>query len=96
MVPGSRRLAREGRGSMLFARTPDELWLELEQDFAAHIVACATDVEVTLTLPPGLGVRERDPYIGEKIDPSSRCSGPTMPSSSITSSKRAPRCRSMP
>lgn len=69
-------LAREGRGSMLFARNPDELWLELEQDFSAHLVACATDVEVTLTLPPGLGVRERDPYIGAKIDPKLALLGP--------------------
>lgn len=69
-------LAREGRGAMLFARNPDELWLELEQDFSAHMVACATDVEVTLTLPPGLGVRERDPYIGAKIDPKLAVLGP--------------------
>lgn len=69
-------LARQGRGSMLFARNPDELWLELEQDFTAHLVACATDLEVTLTLPPGLGLRERDPYIGEKIDPKLALLGP--------------------
>jgi hypothetical protein len=69
-------LAREGRGSMLYARNPDELWLELEQDFSAHLIACATDVEVTLTLPPGLGLRERDPYIGAKIDPKPAVLGP--------------------
>jgi hypothetical protein len=69
-------LAREGRGAMLFARSPDELWLALEQDFSAHLIACATDVEVTLTLPPGLGVRERDPYIGAKIDPKLAVLGP--------------------
>jgi hypothetical protein len=70
------QVAREGRGSMLYARNPDELWLELEQDFSAHLIACAADVEVTLTLPPGLGVRERDPYIGEKIDPKLAVLGP--------------------
>jgi hypothetical protein len=69
-------LAREGRGSMLFARSPDDLWLELEQDFSAHMIACASDVEVTLTLPPGLGLRERDPYIGAKIDPKLAMLGP--------------------
>jgi hypothetical protein len=69
-------LAREGRGSMLFARSPDDLWLELEQDFSAHLIACASDVEVTLTLPPGLGLRERDPYIGAKIDPKLAMLGP--------------------
>jgi hypothetical protein len=70
------QVAREGRGSMLYARNPDELWLELEQDFSAHLIVCAADVEVTLTLPPGLGVRERDPYIGEKIDPKLAVLGP--------------------
>jgi hypothetical protein len=70
------KLARQGRGSMLYARTPDELWLELEQDFTAHLVACATDLEVTMTLPPGLGVRERDPYIGAEIDPKLAMLGP--------------------
>jgi hypothetical protein len=69
-------LAREGRGPMLYARSSEELWIELEQDFTAHLVACATNVEVTLTLPPGLGIRERDPYIGEKLDPKLAMLGP--------------------
>lgn len=70
------QLAREGRGPMLFARNPDDLWLELEQDFSANLIACAADVEVSLVLPPGLGMRERDPYIGEKIDPKLALLGP--------------------
>lgn len=73
---GMAKLAREGRGAMLYARNPDELWIELEQDFTAHLVACAIDLEVTMTLPPGLGVRERDPYIGEKLDPKLAVLGP--------------------
>lgn len=53
-------LAQEGRGSMLFARNADEIWLELEQRFASHMLAAAIDLEVTLKLPPGLGVRQRE------------------------------------
>lgn len=53
-------LAQEGRGSMLFARNADEIWLELEQRFASHMLAAAIDLEVTLKLPPGLGVRYRE------------------------------------
>ncbi|PRP92395.1 hypothetical protein ENSA5_49650 [Enhygromyxa salina] len=59
-----RGLAHEGRGSMLFARDAEQLWLELDKEFTANMIAAATELEVTLTLPPGLAVRERDPHLG--------------------------------
>lgn len=54
-------LAHEGRGAMLFAPNAEQLWLDLQQDFSANVLAAATEFEVTMTLPPGLTVRQRDP-----------------------------------
>jgi hypothetical protein len=55
-----RQLAAEGRGPLLYQRTADELWTDFQQRFTEHMVAVAIDVEVTLSLPPGLAIRERD------------------------------------
>jgi hypothetical protein len=52
-------LANVGRGAMLFAPNAEQLWLDLQADFSANMLAAATELEVTLTLPPGLGVRQR-------------------------------------
>lgn len=54
-------LARDGRGAMLYAHDPDELWLELHDNFTAHLIAAATQLEVRMTLPPGLAIRPLDP-----------------------------------
>jgi hypothetical protein len=52
-------LAQVGRGAMLFAPDAEQLWLDLHQDFSANLLAAATDLEVTLVLPPGLTLRQR-------------------------------------
>jgi hypothetical protein len=62
-------LAEQGRGAMLFAANANELWLELQQEFTSHLIAAATDLEVTLTLPPGLAVRQHAPYVGDAAEP---------------------------
>lgn len=55
-----RVLASEGRGPVLYDRTVEQLWSDLNDRFTEHMVAVATDLEVTLSLPPGLGIRDRD------------------------------------
>lgn len=58
--PTLRALAAQGRGPQLYHRSADQLWLELQGEFTKHVIAVATDLEVTLSLPPGLAVRDRD------------------------------------
>ncbi|MFO7563299.1 MAG: hypothetical protein R6X02_11705 [Enhygromyxa sp.] len=55
-----RQLALEGRGSLLYDRTADDLWFDMQGRFAAHMLASATELELTLSLPPGLAIRDRD------------------------------------
>lgn len=55
-----RKLAVEGRGSLLYQRTADGLWIDLQDRFAEHMIAAATDLEVSLVLPRGLAIRDRD------------------------------------
>lgn len=69
-------LATEGRGAMLFASNEAEVWTALQEQFTAHMIAAATDLEVTLTLPAGLGVRQHEPVNGEMLDPKLAVLGP--------------------
>ena len=55
-----RELAAEGRGPLLYDRTAEQLWIDLQERFTEHMIAVATDLEVTLSLPPGLAIRDRD------------------------------------
>jgi hypothetical protein len=52
-------LAHEGRGAMLFAPTAEQLWVDLQKNFSANMLAAATELEVTVILPPGLTMRQR-------------------------------------
>ncbi|PRP96466.1 hypothetical protein [Enhygromyxa salina] len=52
-------LAHAGRGAMLFAPTAEHLWVDLQQKFSANLLAAATELEVTVVLPPGLVMRQR-------------------------------------
>lgn len=63
-----RQLTAEGRGALLYDRTADELWIDMQDRFAEHMLAAATDIEVTLTLPPGLAIRDRDPLAAKPGD----------------------------
>ena len=58
---GMRALAEQGRGPMLFAADAEQLWAELSDQFIANTLVAATDLEVHLTLPPGLTFRQRGP-----------------------------------
>jgi hypothetical protein len=69
-------LAAEGRGPMLFASNPDEVWRDLNDRFAEHTIAAATDLQVSLSLPAGLGVRQREPVIEGVVEPKLAVLGP--------------------
>jgi hypothetical protein len=64
-----RQLAVEGRGPLLYDRTADELWFDMQERFAAHLLAAATELEVTLSLPPGLAIRDRDQLAAKPHEP---------------------------
>ncbi|KIG16033.1 Von Willebrand factor type A domain protein [Enhygromyxa salina] len=70
-------LAHAGRGAMLFAPTAEHLWVDLQEKFSANVVAAATELEVTVTLPPGLTMRQRsaDPKL-DAPDPELAILGP--------------------
>ncbi len=57
-------LASAGKGASVYAPNADQLWLALGDQFTAKMITSASDVEVTLILPPGLAVSERDPSWG--------------------------------
>jgi hypothetical protein len=59
-----RMLAAVGKGASLYAPNPDQLWLELGEQFTAKMITVAHDVEVSLVLPPGFAISERDPAWG--------------------------------
>lgn len=59
-----RALAAVGKGASVYGPNADQLWLDLGEQFTAKMISSATDVEVTLILPPGLAVSERDPSWG--------------------------------
>lgn len=71
-----RVLATEGRGPMLYDRTAEQLWSDLHDRFTEHMVAIATELEVTLSLPPGLGIRDRDQLTAEVGAPELALLGP--------------------
>ena len=59
-----RSLAEVGKGASVYGPNADQLWLGLGDDFTAKMIASASEVEVTLVLPPGLAISERDPSWG--------------------------------
>ncbi|MFV8750873.1 hypothetical protein ACNOYE_10025 [Nannocystaceae bacterium ST9] len=59
-----RALAGVGKGASVYGPHADPLWLALGEQFTSKMIAAATDVEVTLILPPGLAISERDPSYG--------------------------------
>jgi hypothetical protein len=71
-----RKLATEGRGSMLYDRSIEDLWFDMQHRFAAHMLAVATELEVTLSLPPGLAIRDRDPLAAKPGEPELALLGP--------------------
>jgi hypothetical protein len=64
-----RELAAEGRGPLLYARSSAELWHHFYERFAAHMLAAAAEIEVKLTLPAGLAIRQRDQFAPESDEP---------------------------
>ena len=58
--PALRELTGAGRGSLLYAGKSETLWHELGDGFTGHMIATLSDVEVTLELPPGLGLSPED------------------------------------
>jgi hypothetical protein len=71
-----RQLAAEGRGPLLYGRTADELWIDMQARFTEHMVAIAIDLEVTLSLPPGLAIRDRDQLTAKVGEPELALLGP--------------------
>ncbi|HLT39406.1 MAG TPA: hypothetical protein VK034_24150 [Enhygromyxa sp.] len=63
-----RQLAAEGRGALLYDRSADQLWRDMKERFAEHMLAAATELEIRLVLPPGLTIRNRDPLAAEPDD----------------------------
>jgi hypothetical protein len=70
------QLAAEGRGPLLYQRTADQLWIDLQQRFTEHMVAAATELEVTMSLPPGLAIRDRDQLAAKVGEPELAVLGP--------------------
>ncbi len=64
-----RQLAEKGQGSLLYERDAEALWVDFQQRFTAHMIAVATELEMNLSLPPGLTIRERDPLIAPQQVP---------------------------
>lgn len=63
-----RTLAAAGKGASVYGPNADQLWLDLAEQFTAKMISSASDVEVTLILPPGLAVSERDPSWGGALE----------------------------
>jgi hypothetical protein len=55
-----RQLAAVGRGPLLYDRGAEQIWLDLQARFTAHMIAAAIELQVTLELPAGLAIRDRD------------------------------------
>lgn len=62
-----RLLAGVGKGASLYAASADALWLGLDEQFTAKMITSASDVDVSLILPPGLAISERDPSWGGSV-----------------------------
>jgi hypothetical protein len=64
-----RRLAAVGRGPLLYDRGAEQIWIDLQARFTAHMIAAATELQVTLELPAGLAIRDRDGLLGAAGEP---------------------------
>jgi len=71
-----RELAAQGRGPLLYARTAEELLTNVHERFTAHMLAAATDIQISLMLPPGLAIRVRDELPPKLGDPEQALLGP--------------------
>lgn len=71
-----RELAAEGRGPLLYASSADDLWAQMQTRFAAHMLAAAIELEINLTLPPGLSIRDRDQLAPKLEQPKLALLGP--------------------
>ncbi|WP_157595419.1 vWA domain-containing protein [Plesiocystis pacifica] len=56
-----RELGRLGQGSAVFAPTADAVWAKLADGFTERMITAALDLEVELSLPPGLALAPTKP-----------------------------------
>ncbi len=57
-----RLLGIQGKGSSMFAPSPEDVWKGLHERFVATLITSAAEVEVRLQLPEGLALRESEVY----------------------------------